>query len=513
MKRIITILISSICLLCSCSTDMDKALDELDRMMENRHHYRQEFHAKADSLKLLYDAAEEDTLKWKYANSLFQEYIHYSLDSSHVYLSLMKRHCVREHDMVATALAEVNILNQKHMDDLAVEKFQAIDTVLASSGELKKEYLSCAMYLYKNIDPVQMDKYRRAYLEIDTVSVFGRKIYAQHLRDNGEIDRALEILIACDGTEDNYHDKTSTVYNIAMLYDMLGDKENKKLYLARSGVYDFLAPNRDYMSIYQLALELYEEGDLKRANRYIETNLMDVIGGGFDHRVINSSKAHKVITEATQDAERERTNLVFAALVVMAFLIVAIGSILYYSRKQNRRLKETRRLLTDANSQVKKQNLKLQEANMIKDNYVFKYMDLSVSYIKKMEELKAHIRGELKKRPVDSVVKDLRDPSDIYQEYKKYYQIFDETFLSIFPDFRERVNELLQEDSRLPVPDDKSMATEFRILAVIRLGISESGKIATFLNCAPATIYTYRTKMRNAALCEKSKFEDKIRHL
>lgn len=513
MKRIITILISSICLLCSCSTDMDKALDELDRMMENRHHYRQEFHAKADSLKLLYDAAEEDTLKWKYANSLFQEYIHYSLDSSHVYLSLMKRHCVREHDMVATALAEVNILNQKHMDDLAVEKFQAIDTVLASSGELKKEYLSCAMYLYKNIDPVQMDKYRRAYLDIDTVSVFGRKIYAQHLRDNGEIDRALEILIACDGTEDNYHDKTSTVYNIAMLYDLKGDRHNKIMYLTRSGIYDLLAPNRDYMSIYQLALELHQKGDLKRAERYIETNLMDVISGGFSHRIINSSKAHRVITDTTEMRQRNQNLSVCVALVVLSLLLVALGCLLYYSRKQNRRLKEARQQLTVANSQVKKQNAKLSEANLIKDNYVFKYMDLSLKYIEKMEQMRHDIRHDLKDNPMDVVVKNLRNPSEIYAEYKNYYQIFDETFLGIFPEFREKVNDLLREECRFPIAEGKSLSTELRILAVMRLGITESGKIATFLKCAPATIYTYRTKMRNAALCNKDEFENKVRHL
>jgi hypothetical protein len=47
----------------------------------------------------------------------------------------------------------------------------------------------------------------------------------------------------------------------------------------------------------------------------------------------------------------------------------------------------------------------------------------------------------------------------------------------------------------------------------MRLGITESGKIATFLKCAPATIYTYRTKMRNAALCNKDEFENKVRHL
>jgi hypothetical protein len=323
----------------------------------------------------------------------------------------------------------------------------------------------------------------------------------------------LEILIACDGTEDNYHDKTSTVYNIAMLYDLKGDRHNKIMYLTRSGIYDLLAPNRDYMSIYQLALELHQKGDLKRAERYIETNLMDVISGGFSHRIINSSKAHRVITDTTEMRQRNQNLSVCVALVVLSLLLVALGCLLYYSRKQNRRLKEARQQLTVANSQVKKQNAKLSEANLIKDNYVFKYMDLSLKYIEKMEQMRHDIRHDLKDKPLDAVVKSLRSPSDIYAEYKNYYQVFDETFLGIFPEFREKVNDLLREECRFPIAEGKSLSTELRILAVMRLGITESGKIATFLKCAPATIYTYRTKMRNAALCNKDEFENKVRHL
>lgn len=489
------------------------ALVRLDEAMENRDAYRQEFLHGVDSVRTLYAAAEGDSLKWAYANEMFGEYIHYSLDSAYVCLSMMKAHSTTPQDRVRTSLAEVNILNQRRMDELAVSLFNNIDKDAARSDELRKEYLTCAMYLYKNIDPQVMDEYRREYLAEDTVSVFGQKIHAQYLRDNGEIQRALDILLNCEGTEDNYHDRTSTAYNIAMLYDLLGDKENKKIYLARSGVYDFLAPNRDYMSIYQIALELYEMGDLDRANRYIEVNLMDVIGGGFDHRVINSSKAHRVITDAASSVEKEKRILILAAASILALLLFVISFVLHYSRKQNRRLKEARQQLTVANSQVKKQNAKLSEANLIKDNYVFKYMDLSLKYIEKMEQMRHDIRHDLKDNPMDVVVKNLRNPSEIYAEYKNYYQIFDETFLGIFPEFREKVNDLLREECRFPIAEGKSLSTELRILAVMRLGITESGKIATFLKCAPATIYTYRTKMRNAALCNKDEFENKVRHL
>jgi hypothetical protein len=47
----------------------------------------------------------------------------------------------------------------------------------------------------------------------------------------------------------------------------------------------------------------------------------------------------------------------------------------------------------------------------------------------------------------------------------------------------------------------------------MRLGITDSGCIASFLNCASATVYTYRTKLRNSALGSRSDFENRVRRI
>ena len=101
----------------------------------------------------------------------------------------------------------------------------------------------------------------------------------------------------------------------------------------------------------------------------------------------------------------------------------------------------------------------------------------------------------------------------MYQEYDNFYTIFDETFLGIYPDFVQKVNALLREVARFPVPTTRVLRTELRVLAAIRLGITESGKIASFLKCAPPTVYTYRAKLRNSAICDKEKFEDLVREI
>ncbi|MCP6341507.1 DUF6377 domain-containing protein, partial [Klebsiella pneumoniae] len=54
------------------------------------------------------------------------------------------------------------------------------------------------------------------------------------------------------------------------------------------------------------------------------------------------------------------------------------------------------------------------------------------------------------------------------------------------------------------------MNTELRIFALIRLGISDSVKIAEFLRYSLSTIYNYRTKLRNKALGPRDEFEANV---
>ena len=45
----------------------------------------------------------------------------------------------------------------------------------------------------------------------------------------------------------------------------------------------------------------------------------------------------------------------------------------------------------------------------------------------------------------------------------------------------------------------------------MRLGITDSGHIASFLDCASMTVYTYRTRLRNSALGARNEFEKQVR--
>ena len=180
-----------------------------------------------------------------------------------------------------------------------------------------------------------------------------------------------------------------------------------------------------------------------------------------------------------------------------------IAILLLRSRAQSKKIRS-------AAEAMERMNRKLEEANKIKEGYVFRYVNMSAKYLGLVEEYRHSMRVTLKESGEEALKQMLRQPSGTGDNYKQFYRIFDEAFLGIFPDFVERVNALLKEEARFSLGSKGEFPTGLRILAAIRLGITDSGKIAEFLNCAPTSVYTHRSKIKKNALCPPDEFEERL---
>ena len=81
------------------------------------------------------------------------------------------------------------------------------------------------------------------------------------------------------------------------------------------------------------------------------------------------------------------------------------------------------------------------------------------------------------------------------------------------PEFRARVNELLQPDQRFaPIAEGASLSAELRMLALMITGITDSTRLARFLGLSLNTVYTYRTRLKGRAL-DRENFEEKLRKI
>lgn len=503
-KQILTLIISVLALV-SCGGRGD-GLRELDKVIADRDYYRDSLLNSLGVVRSEFDGAGADSLRWEYSRMLYSGYYHYSQDSSVKYQRLMERYASDPAQRLLTRMQKVRILLQKNEEEDAAAVFGSLDTTGLTDQELVKEYLQCEAVLCSALLSAGVqdeDFYRQRLrssrtksLEIDSTSFYARRMKAQLCRDNGDTLAAVSILERLYRDSDDPHEKASTAYNLAKIHEKKGDGDARFEWLVRSAVNDFRSAERAYMSLYELALVLYDKGRYRKAEQYISLNLMDVISGNFSKRLGDSGKANLIISDTVQRMTRSRNRWLTAGICLVLVLLVVILRLLQREVRHREQMKET--------------NSKLLDANKIRNGYVFRYMALSVHYIDKIGETRNEIRSLAKSDGLEAVMKALRSPAAMYNEYENYYQIFDETFLGIYPDFVEKVNDLLSEDARFDLHGEKTLPTELRILAAIRIGITESGKIAKFLKCSPNTVYTYRAKLKRSAVCPKEDFEAEI---
>ena len=514
MKTHVTCLLASTFLFaCSCTrTPLQIELDRLDEVIASCPIYEDRFSLEADRLRTSLDRAQGDSARWVVLDSLYRYYYHNSLDSAKLYSGKMMQEASTPGQRFVSRLGQAIILSQFGAVEQAAAIFREIDTLGVRDSALLREYYHSGIIVYTNLSrgsdsPTEISQLRQEYaryrlelLTLDTLSAYARRLKGQVQRNSGKMEEALCTFSSLmDDPDVGFNDKASTAYNIATAHEMMGDREQQKLWLARSAQYDFLAQDREYLSLYSLAMLLYEDGDLDRAARYIQTNMMDVLDGHFNTRMSNSGKAQLMIAAASLRAEHRRRMLWLGlSSVITALLLVSVAFFLRY-RSLSKRLDHLNADLTDA--------------NIIKENYVFRYMALSVNYLERQDEFRHSLLQTVKEDGLPAVRQRLRSPTESYQAFKEFYRIFDETFLGIYPDFVRRVNSLLKEDCQIPEPKGKTLTTELRILAAIRIGITDSGRIATFLKCSPATVYTYRTKMRKWAVFTKEEFEERIKKI
>ena len=71
-------------------------------------------------------------------------------------------------------------------------------------------------------------------------------------------------------------------------------------------------------------------------------------------------------------------------------------------------------------------------------------------------------------------------------------------------------NRLLQPQEAILPKKEGCLNAELRIFALIRLGITDSDRIAKFLRYSLTTIYNYRTRVRNKALGDRNILEQEV---
>lgn len=208
---------------------------------------------------------------------------------------------------------------------------------------------------------------------------------------------------------------------------------------------------------------------------------------------------------------------------------------------QNRKLHDSRKALDNANSQLNENLKELQSAhaalteannrlsglyssakqdtielsitNNAMERYIADIFSMCSDYINKIDDFRKKINRMIIAGRLEEV-RDITKSTELStSEIKELYAIFDEIFLKIYPDFVADFNTLLRPEEQIHLRKGELLNTELRIYALVRLGISDSVKIAKFLHCSVQTVYNTRQRVRNKAIIPKERFAETVKSL
>lgn len=279
-------------------------------------------------------------------------------------------------------------------------------------------------------------------------------------------------------------------------YKQLRDTTAMMSWLAESVLADVRNGVLDQGSMWELANELAVHGDLDRSYRYICFASDCARRYGSPQRLSRIAPLLSDIAMQYKDKSQRSEGRLRVLLIAVGVLAVLLMCSLFYVDRQRRRLAAAHGRLEDSNRKLSAVNASLTEANRVKDEYVGRFMRLCSIYVNKIDDLRRTVSRKLKAK-----------------QYDELYANFDTAFLHLFPTFVEEFNALLAPEHRLPLDDDGRLSTVLRIFALIRLGITDSGKIAEFLHYSVNTIYNYRASTKSHALVDRNEFEVRVRQI
>ena len=319
---------------------------------------------------------------------------------------------------------------------------------------------------------------------------------------------------ALDNSPVNSRVHASAAYGIARYHREMGDMKRYEKYIVEAAISDMVCPLKENLALQEFSTYLYEK-DAKYANhaaRYIYISMEDARFYNNRLRMLEISSILPIIATANQEALAHKERTVSVALAVVSLLSLLLFAMAIFGYKQNKRLSRSRHEVKTQNSQLTELNKKLVATNHRRETYMRLFMDISAVYIRKLIEYRKLVSRKIKANQATDLLKTINSYKLAEEEAMTFYTRFDQSFIELYPDFVDELNGLLIPEARIVQPSPKSLTTEARIYALMRLGVTDNQEIATLMFFSTQTIYNYKSAMRARAI-NRNTFDEDINRL
>lgn len=506
IKTLVTLFI-----LCFASLSYDSetsSLRILDEALKNTGYQEEKEQIIAQIFKQAKDSSANRELYFWNLSRLRDEYAFYQIDSAMSYSlkSLKVALEIGREDLIT--VAKLHMAEEFIQQGMYIEAKEWLDALL--NKDIPSNQLETYYYQYNalyealgqctdNLDIKYSYKQKEHAYKDSIINVAPSNIFIKTalLSASNQEEKALSALL------DRYNEMSPDdrdigpiAYMISTIYRQFGNRAEEKKYLIISSISDMKSSVKEYLSLRRLAEILFEEGDYARAHKYITRCMNDAMFSGARLRMVQVSSILPVFEGTYQHKLRVRVIILSISLITIILLMITLAVLLRQKHEQQIQLCEANKLLS--------------ESGAIKNVYIFKLMMESVSRIETLDNYRKMLKKKYISGEKYSVLDDLKSTDIIDEQWRTFYRNFDSIFLEMFPSFIDGVNSLMTKENQFAKND--SLSVELRILALIRLGIEDTDRIAAVLNYSKSTVYSYRSRIRLRSLDPK-KFEERLKNI
>ena len=485
-----------------------------------------------EALGKLARSTQDPLRRYELEMNIAREFFAFSFDSTQFYL----KHC---QELARDVLGDQDLYNESsillgHLYDKAGSYLEAsqllygdIDTTTFSKP-LMAEYMWVLYDFSKDLAgnsgmveklsiPPDSSFRPRLYQLLPKDSDRWRSVLRDELMVRGELssaDSVSRLLLSTVKPEDRNY-AIFAFFQSEIEY-MKGNQSERMAWLIRSAECDIVNAVKDYASLTMVAQNILP-GDVDRSFRYLRMAQEDAVLYNAKLRPWQISRFLMEVENAYAVRQDRQNKTRVISSILLAVLVLVLSLVAYFLVVRSRKLSRMQKALADsnvqlaaANEELSVLNRRISKADKVKDAYIMDFLQGLSEQVALIRSEDNRFRNLLKQGKSDQLFRELAISERSEKARENFYRKFDETFLALYPDFVEQFNALLQPEARIDPPQGR-LTTELRIFALIRLGVDDSKKIATMLDYSVSTIYNYKVSVKNAALGDRDKFEERVK--
>lgn len=507
--------------------DLEMLLKELDAVIECKDSYILPKEKELSELRLRLKNTKNNRQKYELCDKLFTAYLHYQADSALSYVERKQEllpfldEPVLEQELIINRAEVMGVMGMYSWAEQLLSQVKPGILTPELLGyyyrTMRANYGWFADYLVqKELENMYQEKahiYRDSIMLTTKPGIDHDIVAAEKMMVEGEIDKSLDMLHRLSENNPDLRQQAFINYILAEAYGLKGDVDNQIHRLALTAIADLKFGTREYASLQKLAYLLYDRGDVDRAYNYLNCSMEDAVACNARLRFSEVTEFFPIVDKAYKlKVERGRA-IRYGLLFFASFLSLVLIVCVWWLYRWNKKLSLMRLNLSATNEQLRLVNKELAQTGKVKEAYIAHYLELCVAYLDKLEAYRRSLAKLAMASRIDDLFKAIKSEQFIKDERKDFYHNFDKSFLELFPNFIVSFNDLLMEEERVHPKSNELLTTELRIFALIRLGVTDSNAIAHFLGYSLATVYNYRSRMKNRAKGNKENFEQEVMNL